>query len=122
MVRNVTGFSRYGTSDWLVQRVSAVVLGVYFTGLLAYLLLNGDLDYAQWQALFATTWMKFASLLALLSLCAHAWVGMWTVGTDYLTPRMAGKHANLLRFIYQAGTIVLTFIYLVWGIQILWGA
>lgn len=121
MVRNVTGFSRYGTSDWLVQRVSAVVLGIYFIGLLGYLLVNRDLDYAQWQALFDTTWMKIASLMALVSLCAHAWVGMWTVGTDYLTTRMAGKHGNVLRFLYQTGCIVLTFIYLVWGIQILWG-
>jgi succinate dehydrogenase / fumarate reductase membrane anchor subunit len=121
MVSNVTGLSRSGVSDWLVQRVSAVILGVYFIGLLGYLLINPDLDYGQWQALFSTTWMRIASLLALVSLCAHAWVGMWTVSTDYLTPAMVGKNANVLRFLFQAACILLIFIYLVWGIQILWG-
>ena len=33
MVTSVTSFSRNGVSDWLVQRVSAVLLGVYFVGL-----------------------------------------------------------------------------------------
>jgi succinate dehydrogenase / fumarate reductase membrane anchor subunit len=113
--------SRNGVADWLVQRVSAVVLGVYFIGLLGYLLMNADLDYAQWQALFSTTWMRLASLLALISLCAHAWVGMWTVSTDYLTEAMVGKNANVLRFLFQAAYILLIFIYLIWGIQILWG-
>lgn len=121
MVANVTGFSRNGVSDWLVQRASAVILGIYSVGMLGYLLFNPDLDYAQWHGLFDATWMKIASLLALISLCAHAWIGMWTVGTDYLTPRMAGSSANVLRFLYQATCITLTFIYLVWGIQILWG-
>ncbi len=121
MVSSVTGLSRNGVADWLVQRVSAVVLGVYFIGLLGYLLMNADLDYAQWQALFSTTWMRLASLLALISLCAHAWVGMWTVSTDYLTEAMVGKNANVLRFLFQAAYILLIFIYLIWGIQILWG-
>jgi succinate dehydrogenase / fumarate reductase, membrane anchor subunit len=121
MVSSVTGLSRSGVADWLVQRISAVVLGIYFIGLLGYLLLNPDLTYAQWQALFASTWMRIASLGALISLCAHAWVGMWTVSTDYLTPAMIGKNANVLRFLFQAACILLIFIYLVWGIQILWG-
>jgi len=121
MVTSVTGLSRSGVADWLVQRVSAIILGVYFIGLLGYLLINSDLDYAQWQALFSNTWMRIASLLALISLCAHAWIGMWTVSTDYLTPAMIGKNANVLRFLFQAACILLIFIYLVWGIQILWG-
>lgn len=121
MVSSVTGLGRSGVADWLVQRVSAVILGVYFIGLLGYLLFNSDLDYAQWQALFSATWMRIASLLALVSLCAHAWVGLWTVATDYLTPAMVGKNANVLRFLFQAACILLIFIYLVWGIQILWG-
>ncbi len=121
MVTSVTGLSRSGVADWLIQRVSAVILGVYFIGLLGYLLLNPDLDYAQWQALFSSTWMRIASLLALVSLCAHAWVGLWTISTDYLTVAMIGKYANVLRFLFQAACILLIFIYLVWGIQILWG-
>lgn len=121
MVTNVTSFGRSGLYDWVVQRFTAVVLGVYFVALLGYLLLTPDLDYAQWKELFSHTWMRIASLLALLSMCAHAWVGLWTISTDYLTSDMIGSNATVIRFLFQAACVVTMFIYLVWGIQILWG-
>jgi succinate dehydrogenase / fumarate reductase, membrane anchor subunit len=121
MVRNVTSFGRSGVSDWVVQRASAVILGVYFVGLLGFMLLTPDLGYAEWQALFSATWMRIASLAALLALCAHAWIGMWTVFTDYLTEYMLGPKGTVLRFVFQAASVLLIFVYLVWGVQILWG-
>ncbi len=121
MVTNVTSFGRSGLYDWVVQRLTAVILGVYFVGLFGYLIMNPDLNFQQWQALFSTTWMRIASLMALLSLCAHAWVGLWTVSTDYLTTYLIGSKATVLRLLWQVGSVVLMFIYLVWGIQILWG-
>ena len=42
----------------------------------------------EWKALFEQTWMRIFSLLAILSLAAHAWIGMWAVLTDYLTERL----------------------------------
>ncbi|MGB4246112.1 MAG: succinate dehydrogenase, hydrophobic membrane anchor protein [Pseudohongiellaceae bacterium] len=121
MVTNVTSFGRSGLYDWVIQRITAVVLAVYFVALLGYLLINPDLTYQQWQALFATTWVRIASLLALLALCAHAWIGLWTISTDYLTADMIGAKATVIRFLFQTACVVLMFIYLVWGIQILWG-
>ncbi len=121
MVTNVTSFGRSGLYDWLIQRITAVVLAVYFVTLLGYLLLTPDLDYQQWQKLFSATWMRIASLMALMALCAHAWIGMWTISTDYLTSDMLGGEETLVRFLFQGECVVLMFIYLVWGIQILWG-
>lgn len=121
MVTNVTSFGRSGLYDWLIQRITAVVLAVYLVTLLGYLILTPDLDYQQWQELFSATWMRIASLMALMALCAHAWIGMWTISTDYLTSDMLGGKATLIRFLFQAACVVLMFIYLVWGIQILWG-
>lgn len=121
MVTNVTSFGRSGVYDWVIQRLTAVVLGVYFITLLGYLLVNPDLNFQQWQALFGATWMRIASLLTLLALCAHAWIGLWTISTDYLTSDMIGARATVIRFLFQTACVVLMFIYLVWGIQILWG-
>ena len=120
MVTNVTSFGRSGLYDWVIQRLTAVVLAVYFVALLGYLLVNPDLTFSQWQALFATTWVRIASLLALLALCAHAWIGLWTISTDYLTSDLIGEKATAIRFLFQTACVVLMFIYLVWGIQILW--
>ena len=65
--------------------------------------------------------MRVFSLLALVSLCAHAWVGLWAVFTDYLTERMLGAAGNVLRLLAEAVSAIILFTYFVWGIQILWG-
>jgi succinate dehydrogenase / fumarate reductase membrane anchor subunit len=59
-------------------------------------------------------WFRIFSLLALLSLGAHAWVGLWTVTTDYMKSMAP-------RFLVQALCGLTMFVYAVWGIQILWG-
>ena len=44
MVTSVTSLGRNGLYDWLIQRVSAVIIGVYMIGMLGYLITAGDLD------------------------------------------------------------------------------
>jgi len=119
MVRAVTSFGRSGLSDWLVQRVSGVILLAYFI-CIGGTLLSG-VDYEGWHAMFQLTSMRIFTLLALLSLAAHAWIGMWSVSTDYLTERMLGERGNLLRLAFQIACALLIFVYVIWGIQILWG-
>jgi len=119
MVTAVTSMGRSGLYDWLLQRVSAVILLAYT--LYVGCVLIGGVDYAGWSELYSQTWMRIFSLLALLSLGIHAWVGLWSVFTDYLTERNLGPIGNKLRFLAQAASGLIMFIYVVWGIQILWG-
>ena len=128
MVTSVTNFGRSGLSDWVVQRVTAVVLLAYVI-LLAVLLLVYSPDYALWRDLFDQTWMKVFTLAAILSVASHAWIGLWCVSTDYLVPYVLtlklgpaiGAKANVLRWAFQAASAIVLFTYVVWGIQILWG-
>jgi succinate dehydrogenase membrane anchor subunit len=119
MVRSVTSFGRSGLSDWLVQRVSGVILLAYFICIGGILM--GGVDHASWQGIFEGTAMRVFTLLAILSLAAHAWIGMWAVGTDYITERLMGKKGNVLRLAFQVGCGLVIFVYVIWGIQILWG-
>ena len=119
MVRSVTSFGRSGLSDWLVQRVSGVILLAWF--LCIGFSLVGGVDFAQWKAMFEGTAMRVFTLMAILSLAAHAWIGMWTIGTDYLRGRTMGPKGDSLRSIYQLVCILAILSYLIWGIQILWG-
>jgi len=121
MVTNVTNFSRSGLYDWMAQRVSAVALAAYFLFLIGFLLANPGLSYADWHGLFSHTAMRIFSLLALVALGVHAWVGMWTISTDYLTPMALGKWATVVRFLFQAACGIAMFTFFVWGVQILWG-
>ncbi|MEM8660043.1 MAG: succinate dehydrogenase, hydrophobic membrane anchor protein [Pseudomonadota bacterium] len=119
MVTAVTSMGRSGLYDWLMQRVSAVIMLTYFL-FVGGMLLSG-VDYDSWKGLYSQTWMRIYSLLALLSMGAHAWVGLWAVFSDYLTERLMGTTGNVLRFIAQVVCALTMFTYLVWGVQILWG-
>ena len=121
MVTNATSLGRSGLFDWLIQRASALVLLAYTICILGNLLLIGELDYAAWRALFDAPAMRIFSLIALLSLCAHAWVGVWTVSTDYLNEAHLGRAGTLIRLSTQAACALLTLVYLLWGASIVWG-
>jgi len=121
MVTSVTSLGKSGLYDWVIQRASAVVLGVYFLCLMGFLISTPDLTYTQWHAFMSSTYMRVFSLLALLSMAAHAWVGLWTVSTDYITTRQLGAIATPLRIAVQAGFVLVTIVYVIWGAQILWG-
>jgi succinate dehydrogenase / fumarate reductase, membrane anchor subunit len=120
MVTNITSLGRNGVHDWLVQRISAVVLLAYFVFLVVYVAINTDLSFSQWQNLFSHTWMRVFSLTALLSLCAHAWIGMWTISTDYFTSAMLGSAATVIRLGFQLVCLLILISYFVWCVQILW--
>ncbi len=120
MVTAVTNLGRSGLYDWLVQRVSGVVLLAYFTFIGCYIGFNPGMDYGQWQGLFDHTAMRVFSVAAILSIALHAWIGLWCVLTDYLTPRMLGGKGNLIRGIATAVCGVTLFTYVVWGLQIVW--
>ncbi|MDQ8037897.1 MAG: succinate dehydrogenase, hydrophobic membrane anchor protein [Pedobacter sp.] len=121
MRNSATSFSRSGLSDWLIQRVSAYILGAYFLFIVGYLLCTKDVYFSDWYALMSSTGMRIFTLLAILSLAAHAWVGLWTVFTDYITERQMGPKAAVIRLVFQTGMALFVFVYVVWGIQILWG-
>jgi succinate dehydrogenase / fumarate reductase membrane anchor subunit len=121
MVTTVTSLGRSGLSDWLIQRVSAYVMTAYLIFIVGYLLLTPDLNYTQWAALNSSLPMRMFSLITILSIAAHAWIGMWCVLTDYITVRLIGPKATALRIIFQLGMMAVTLLYVVWAIDILWG-
>ena len=118
MVTSVTSFSRTGLSDWLIQRVTSLVLLAYFI-VIAYQLL-GSVYYTSWRLLFDQTWMKVFTLMAALSLAAHSWIGLWSVFTDYLTERMLGPKGNVIRLFCQLGVSLALVGYVIWVIVIIW--
>jgi succinate dehydrogenase / fumarate reductase membrane anchor subunit len=120
MVKSITSLSGNGAYDWLVQRISAVVLLAWIFCVGGSVVFTDGMSYETWLGLFDTTAMRIFSLAALLSLCAHAWIGMWTISTDYLTAALLGKAATSVRLLFQLACLLVLFTYFVWGIQILW--
>ena len=121
IITSVTSFGRSGVSDWLIQRVSAVVLTIYTLFIIGYLMFNPDLTYQQWVGLHSCFAMKVFNMLVILSVITHAWIGLWAVLTDYITVRLLGPKATALRIVLQLLMIATTFVYGLWAIDILWG-
>ena len=110
--REVVG-AHYGLRDWLAQRVTAVVMASYTVLFIGLLLAAPKIDYATWRQLFAPQWMKLATLLFLLSLYLHAWIGMRNIFMDYV------KHGGLRLALY-ALVISALIVYAAWSVRILW--
>lgn len=110
--REIVG-AHYGLRDWLAQRVTAVVMALYTVLFLLILIGAPKLDFPGWRLLFAPQWMKLATLLFLLSLYFHAWVGVRNIFMDYI------KSSGLRLALYVI-VIAALVVYAGWSVQILW--
>jgi succinate dehydrogenase / fumarate reductase membrane anchor subunit len=114
MLTNITSLTGNGLKDWLIQRVTALYFAVYSLFLLGFIFFHPHLSYSEWQALFHHAAFKIASLIALLVLSLHTWVGIWTVTTDYLK-------CTMLRLTIQLLVVLLLLGQFIWGLMIVWG-
>ena len=102
-----------GFYDWLIQRVSAVLIAAYAIFLMAYIACHSPIDYATWRALFNCAWMKICTIVVLLAIIWHAWIGLWTVMTDYVKKRV-------VRLTLEVLICLLMLFYLLWCLDSLW--
>ncbi len=110
--RKLTG-AHYGLRDWIMQRVTAVIIIVYTVLLLIGLVLLPS-DYAAWQAFFSNTLVRVFTQVAVLAVLLHAWVGIRDVWMDYVKPFG-------LRVILHSLTILWLVGVLIYSVKVIWG-
>lgn len=103
-----------GLRGWILQRFSALYLGIYIVSLVVYCFSFSDLTYETWHALFNFTWMRVATLITLIMIAVHAWLGLKIIATDYIKK-------TCLRILFLGVVNILLLSYVVWGFAILWG-
>lgn len=106
------GSAHRGLGEWLVQRLSSLYLASFVLWLLLRLSIAPLTDYMAWKLWFAGGAVRLAFALFMLSVLAHAWVGMRSVFLDYLHPLWLRFSAQLLTAL---GLLALAF----WAAQIL---
>jgi len=111
MVKKV---DRRGFHEWLVQRVSAALIGFYALFLLAYFFVHEPLNFDTWHHLFSYLSVKIITVFVLISILWHAWIGLWTVLTDYVKN-------SAVRLMLEIIIIIILFGYLIWCFDALWG-
>jgi succinate dehydrogenase / fumarate reductase membrane anchor subunit len=114
MVNRVVVGAHFGLRDWLIQRVTAVVMVVYCVIMAGYLLLQPNLDYDVWTALFSSQAVRTFTMLFMLSLFYHAWIGIRDIVMDYV--KLAA-----VRLVIHVLVILALLLYVIWSVQILWG-
>jgi succinate dehydrogenase / fumarate reductase membrane anchor subunit len=115
MVKRVVTGAHYGLRDWLVQRVTAVVIALFTLILLTAVVLQPTIDYAGWKSIWNHGFVRFAALLAVISLLLHAWIGIRDIFMDYV--KSTGVRLGL-----QVLVILALVFYGAWSVQILWSA
>lgn len=102
-----------GYNDWIVQRVSGMYMATYLITFIIILFCRNDMSYDGLQGFFALNIVKISTVLFLLSLISHAWIGMWTIATDYI------KTIPIRNAFYMVVGLILVFDFLL-GINIIW--
>ena len=106
--------AHYGLGAWLMQRLTAIVMVGYTLFLGAILVASPPASHAEWKALFSDAIVRVATLLFVVALLYHAWVGVRDVLMDYVKPVGA-------RLALQSVLGFVLFAYLAWAATILWG-
>lgn len=109
--QGLTG-AHYGLIDWLIQRVTAVLMVLYLL-LFAWIFADRASDYTDLKSIFTNQWMRFFSLLVFIGLCWHAWVGVRNVLMDYVK-------ITSIRLTVQILVITALLFYLIWFVDVLW--
>ncbi|MFS2223480.1 succinate dehydrogenase membrane anchor subunit [Pantoea sp. B65] len=115
MVSNASALGRNGVHDWLLLRAAAMVITLYVLYILGFLVVSDTLTYDIWRGFFASSFTKVFTLLTLLSILVHGWIGMWQVLTDYVKP--VG-----LRLMLQLVVVIALLVYAFYGTVVVWGA
>lgn len=110
MNRLVVG-AHYGLGDWLAQRITAVIMAVYFPFILIAALCTAN--YTAWVAFMSCTPVRAVSLVAFLSLAWHAWVGVRDIWMDYVK-------CVCLRLALHVLTLVFLTACIGWAVRVLW--
>ena len=105
--------AHYGLKEWIIQRITAVVMVVFTIVLLVDYCITGSATYEGWASLFSNQFMKLLTLLALFSLFYHAWIGVRDIWMDYIKPVS-------IRLTLQVLTVLYLLACAAYAVQILW--
>ena len=114
MVDSIATVGRNGVHDYILLRASAIILMLYVFLLAGFFIVTPEVTYSAWHGFFSCMSVKIATLLTVLALVVHAWIGIWQVLTDYVKPAFL---RGSLQFIFSVTLLA----YLAAGLIIVWG-
>ena len=116
-----------GSFIWYSQRYTSLLILSYLIYIFSFIFNNQDINFFSWSDFFLSFQVRFLSSIVFLVIVLHAFIGLWTVGTDYLTKRTLGflsvslsRRADTLRHVYYLIFGLLGIVYLTAILYIIW--
>ncbi|WP_078119888.1 succinate dehydrogenase, hydrophobic membrane anchor protein [Thiosocius teredinicola] len=75
-----------GLKAWAIQRLTAIYIGLFALYLLLMFLFSAPASYFEWKAWMGGPFVSIATLLFVVSVLMHAWIGIRDVLIDYVHP------------------------------------
>lgn len=111
-IKQAGALGKKGVVDWILLRASAMIITLYTLYIICFLTFN-SITYQVWVEFFTSPFTKVFTLIALVAILAHAWIGLWQVLTDYVK-------SFAIRFFLQVFVILTLAVYVLYGVTVLW--
>jgi succinate dehydrogenase / fumarate reductase membrane anchor subunit len=105
--------AHYGIGDWLIQRITGLVLAIYTVILLVTFFGAHNFSYEGWAGLFSHQWFKLFTEATLLGIFYHVYIGVRDIFMDYV------KNFGI-RLVLMILAVIWLVSCAVWSVQILW--
>lgn len=111
--------AHYGVGDFMVQRITAIILAVYTLILFIGALMMPGFTYEAWVGLFTfrlggLPLGQVLATLAFLALSWHAWIGVRDIWMDYVKPVGIRLALQVLTILWLVGSFIY-FAVIIWG-------
>ena len=120
-------FYMKGSLIWNTQRYSSIFILCYIIYIVSFFISENNINFFTWSNFFLSFETRFITSITFILILVHSFIGLWTVGTDYLTKRTLGflnkplaRYANVLRTMYSFLFSLLGAIYLLAILYIIW--
>jgi len=112
--------AHYGVMDFIIQRITAVIMAVYTLALLVGILMMPAFTYEHWVKLFNfyVVFIPVGQILASLAFIAlawHAWIGVRDIWMDYVKPVGLRLLLQVLTILWLIGSVIY-FAQILWSI------
>lgn len=114
MVKQAPVGAHYGLRDWLLQRITAVIMVLWTLFMLGLLVWCPPQSWTDWKQLFSGNFVRPLTLLFIGAVLYHAWIGVRDIWMDYI-------QSTALRLTLQSATALVLIFYFIWSVSILWG-
>lgn len=92
-----------GLRAWIVQRISAVYLGLFFVFAVGAMAFHPQMSYEHWRAWLSSPVVLLAAAVFVVMLLLHAWIGVRDILIDYVHPLWLRVTAYSLVIIFLLG-------------------